>query len=77
MRVFFIQKLVMLRNYVVFLLGFLEIGMMSPELEISFSRKFAEKSYVNRQYREMEVAEIAIYHALGDLPEPEMTHRFC
>jgi transposase len=28
-------------------------------------------------YRELRVAEIAIYHALGRLPEPELTHRFC
>jgi hypothetical protein len=28
-------------------------------------------------YRELEVAEIAIYHALRQLPEPELTHRFC
>jgi len=28
-------------------------------------------------YRELQVAEIAIYHALGRLPEPESTHRFC
>ncbi len=28
-------------------------------------------------YREPKVAEIAIYHALGKLPEPELTHRFC
>lgn len=28
-------------------------------------------------YRELKVAEIAIYHALGQLPEPEVTHRFC
>jgi len=28
-------------------------------------------------YRELKVAEIAIYHALGQLPEPELTHRFC
>ena len=21
--------------------------------------------------------EVALYHALGDLPEPELTHRFC
>jgi transposase len=25
----------------------------------------------------LETAEIALYHTLGDLPEPEMTHRFC
>ena len=28
-------------------------------------------------YRELKVAEVAIYHALGQLPEPELTHRFC
>ena len=28
-------------------------------------------------YRELKVAEIAIYHALGQLPEPELTHGFC
>lgn len=28
-------------------------------------------------YRELKVAEIAIYHTLGKLPEPELTHRFC
>jgi transposase len=28
-------------------------------------------------YRELKVAEIAIYHALGQLPEPELTHEFC
>ena len=27
-------------------------------------------------YRELKVAEIAIYHALGKLPEPELTHGF-
>lgn len=28
-------------------------------------------------YRQLKVAEIALYHALGHLPEPEVTHRFC
>jgi transposase len=28
-------------------------------------------------YRELKVAEIAIYHQLGRLPEPRLTHRFC
>ena len=28
-------------------------------------------------YRVLKVAEIAIYHALGKLPEPELTHKFC
>jgi transposase len=32
------------------------------------------KSYGFRTFR---AAEIALYHTLGDLPEPEYTHRFC
>lgn len=32
------------------------------------------KSYGFRTYRAM---EIALYHGLGDLPEPQSTHRFC
>ena len=28
-------------------------------------------------YRQLKVAEIALYHALGHLPEPEVAHRFC
>jgi transposase len=28
-------------------------------------------------YRELKVAEVAIYHALGQLPEPVIAHRFC
>ena len=27
-------------------------------------------------YRSFKVFQIAIYHQLGELPEPEMTHRF-
>ncbi len=34
----------------------------------------ARKSFGFRTYRD---AEIALYHALGALPEPEFTHRFC
>ena len=28
-------------------------------------------------YRTFRATEIALYHALGGLPEPELTHRFC
>ena len=28
-------------------------------------------------FRTSEVLELALYHALGDLPEPKLTHRFC
>lgn len=32
------------------------------------------KAYGFRSYR---VAEVALYHALGNLPQPDLTHRFC
>lgn len=32
------------------------------------------KSYGFRTYR---AAEIALYHTLGDLPEPKIAHTFC
>jgi hypothetical protein len=28
-------------------------------------------------YRNFEHLSIALYHQLGDLPEPQSTHRFC
>jgi len=33
-----------------------------------------KKAYGFRTFR---CIEIALYHALGDLPPPELTHRFC
>ena len=38
-----------------------------------------EKVITRRSYgfRIFEVLEIALYHAMGELPEPEFTHRFC
>jgi transposase len=38
------------------------------------ARVTTRKAYGFRSYRH---AEIALYHALGDLPEPPCTHRFC
>lgn len=28
-------------------------------------------------FRTFDAIEIALYHTLGNLPEPELTHRFC
>ena len=28
-------------------------------------------------YKQLRAAEVALYHALGQLPEPELTHEFC
>ena len=28
-------------------------------------------------FRSLEVLKIALFHTMGELPEPEITHRFC
>ncbi len=28
-------------------------------------------------FRTFKAAELALFHTLGDLPEPDITHRFC
>ena len=38
------------------------------------ARVMLAKSYGHRSYK---VLELALYHALGELPEPPRTHRFC
>ncbi len=56
---------------------FLAKGMISAATVEGFNNKAKltlRKSYGFRTYRAM---EIALYHALGALPEPKSTHRFC
>ena len=38
------------------------------------ARVITKRAYGFRTYQ---VMEVALYHALGDLPEPQHTHRFC
>ncbi len=52
-------------------------GQLSSGVVEGFNTKAkltSRKSFGFRTYRG---AEIALYHALGALPEPEFTHRFC
>jgi transposase len=52
-------------------------GQLSSGVVEGFNAKAkltSRKAFGFRTYR---AAEIALYHALGDLPEPEFTHRFC
>jgi transposase len=52
-------------------------GLISAGTVEGFNNKL--KLVMRRSYgfRVLRVAEIALYHARGDLPEPEGTHRFC
>ncbi|WP_419600648.1 hypothetical protein [Thiolapillus sp.] len=57
--------------------GFRVKGQLSIGVVKGFNTKAklaARKSFGFRTYRD---AEIALYHALGALPEPEFTHKFC
>ena len=55
----------------------------SPEavLQVALSKASTERPRVitKRAYgfRTSGALEVALYHALGDLPEPKLTHRFC
>lgn len=52
-------------------------GQLSSGIVEGFNTKAkltARKSFGFRTYHAM---EIALYHALGALPEPESAHRFC
>jgi transposase len=42
---------------------------LNGKLKLTFRRAFGFSTY--------KAAEIALYHTLGDLPEPKFTHRFC
>jgi transposase len=52
-------------------------GMISSGIVEGFNNK--AKLTIRRAYgfRTFRAAEIALYHALGALPEPEFTHKFC
>jgi transposase len=42
-----------------------------------FNNKAKLTTRRSRGFRSLRKAQIALYHTLGDLPEPEMTHEFC
>jgi transposase len=68
----------MLRNHRALLLNWFRAkGQLSSGVVEGFNTKAkltARKSFGFRTYHG---AEIALYHALGALPEPEIAHRFC
>ena len=56
--------------------GFAPKGLSAGAVE-GFNIKLkltTRKAYGFRTFR---VIEVALYHALGGLPEPKLTHRFC
>ena len=56
--------------------GFRARGEVSAAVVEGFNNKI-ETDHQAYGFRSYKCAEIALYHTLGQLPEPETTHRFC
>ena len=52
-------------------------GQISSGIVEGFNNKVKLTTRKAYGFRSFETIEIALYHALGDLPEPDSTHRFC
>lgn len=68
----------MLRTHRALLLNWFRAkGQLSSGVVEGFNAKAKLTSRKSFGFRTFHGAEIALYHALGALPEPEFTHRFC
>src|SRR3569623_1623223 len=52
-------------------------GAISSGIVEGFNNKAKLAMRKSYGFREYETIELALYHQLGDLPQPEFTHRFC
>jgi transposase len=52
-------------------------GMISAGIVEGFNNKAKLAMRTSYGFREFETIELALYHQLGQLPQPESTHRFC
>jgi len=68
----------MLRNHRPLLLNWFRAkGQIALGCVEGFNNKAKVVTKRSYGFRSYEVLKIALYHSLGDLPEPEATHRFC
>jgi len=68
----------MLRNHRGLLLNWFKAkGQLSSGVVEGFNTKAKLTSRKAFGFRTFHGAEIALYHTLGNLPEPEVTHKFC
>ena len=66
----------MLRSHRQLILNYFRAGQLSSGVVEGLNNKAKltmRKSYGFRTFR---ITELALYHALGKLPEPQLTHRF-
>lgn len=67
-----------LRNHEALILNWFRAeGRISAGVVEGFNNKAKLTTRKAYGFRTFEAAETALYHALGDLPEPESTHKFC
>ncbi|MDT8405337.1 transposase, partial [Sulfuriflexus sp.] len=68
----------MLRRHRTLLLNWFRAkGQMSSGVVEGFNTKAKLTIRKGYGFRTFRAAEIALYHTLGALPEPKLTHRFC
>ena len=68
----------MLRSHRELLLNWFRArGTISSGVIEGFNNKLKLTTRKSYGFRTFHVAEIALYHTLGDLPEPKWTHKFC
>jgi transposase len=68
----------MLRNHRPLLLNWFRAkGQIALGCVEGFNNKAKVVTKRSYGFRSYEILKIALYHSLGDLPEPEATHRFC
>lgn len=52
-------------------------GTISAAITEGFNNRLKLTTRKSYGFRTFTAVEIALYHTLGSLPEPESTHRFC
>lgn len=52
-------------------------GKISTGIAERFNNKAKLTMRKSYGFREYETIELALYHQLGNLPQPELTHEFC
>ena len=68
----------MLRSHRPLLLNWFKVrGRLALGAVEGFNNKAKLTSRKAYGYRSFDVLKISLYHTLGDLPEPEFTHKFC
>jgi transposase len=67
----------MLRNHRALLLNWFRVKARIALCAAGFNNKAKLTTKIAYGFRSYEVIKIALYHTLGNLPAPMVTHKFC